>query len=453
MGYLLNARPSSRASTVRPRANRILVLIGVLLGLASAAYDAGATIPGRQDLGMIYDPVRDRLVVFGGLGASGALGDLWELPLSGPLVWAPLAASGPGPSPRYQHTALYDPAGDRLLVWGGQDGTNTYSELWELSLAGTPAWSLVPTSGTPPFATVGVTLDTYRDRLIAPTRQLPLATGAWNVLTTSSIPGSDIQLAYDVRWDRVWALTSWSDYDRTTRLLSGVAMVGLDDPAWRLVETIVPVYVSDLGVSVVFDPVRTRVLAYGGVRTYYFPPGGDGIGNVTRTFGASNDFSYRVLAVPGVLPPPRADHASVYDAARDRMIVFGGSYGPASQFRSDAWALSFSEPPVWEELQEPTAGTGDAGVVDYALGRVSPNPTRGVATIEFTVAREAPVRLGIVDLQGRQVALLADGVRPAGRYQVAWNGKTERGVAPGGVYFVVYQAPGKKLARRLVLTH
>jgi hypothetical protein len=100
----------------------------------------------------------------------------------------------------------------------------------------------------------------------------------------------------------------------------------------------------------------------------------------------------------------------------------------------------------------PLSGAMGAGALEFALSRVSPNPTFGPATIEFTVAREGPVRLGIVDIQGRQVAVLADGVHRPGRYQAVWSGRTERGPAPGGVYLVVYQVPGGKLVRRLALT-
>src|SRR5206468_8855757 len=39
----------------------------------------------RHDHALIDDPVRDRLVLFGGADANGAaLGDVWVLPLSGP---------------------------------------------------------------------------------------------------------------------------------------------------------------------------------------------------------------------------------------------------------------------------------------------------------------------------------------------------------------------------------
>ena len=100
----------------------------------------------------------------------------------------------------------------------------------------------------------------------------------------------------------------------------------------------------------------------------------------------------------------------------------------------------------------PLAGTAGAGIAEFALPRVAPNPTRGPTRIEFTVAREARVRVTIVDVQGREVATLAEGVRRPGVYQATWSGRTERGEAAVGLYFVRYQTPEKDLVRRLVLT-
>ena len=68
------------------------------------------------------------------------------------------------------------------------------------------------------------------------------------------------------------------------------------------------------------------------------------------------------------------------------------------------------------------------------------------------MAHEARIRLSIVDLQGRTVAVLADGVRGVGRYAVAWTGQGSHGQTSAGLYFVRYDANGKSYVRRLMLT-
>jgi len=94
----------------------------------------------------------------------------------------------------------------------------------------------------------------------------------------------------------------------------------------------------------------------------------------------------------------------------------------------------------------------DVMPVDFALGRVSPNPATGMMWLRFAVPQESAVRVSVVDLQGRDVAELTRGTYPAGWHEVRWNGRTERGPAPAGMYFVRFQAEGRNLFRRLVLT-
>jgi hypothetical protein len=84
-----------------------------------------------------------------------------------------------------------------------------------------------------------------------------------------------------------------------------------------------------------------------------------------------------------------------------------------------------------------TSSVGEASV-DFTLGEIGPNPSAGAPVrIEYSVGREAAVRLSILDVQGRLRAVLADGVMRAGRYKRfgAWRGGASgdctRGL-PGG---------------------
>ncbi len=95
----------------------------------------------------IYDPVGDRMIVFGGSGAA-TFNDTWELALSGPTpVWTLLSPAGTPPSPRSNHAAIYDPVRQRMIVFGPVN-----AEVWALSLepGGSPQWTALAPSGTPP---------------------------------------------------------------------------------------------------------------------------------------------------------------------------------------------------------------------------------------------------------------------------------------------------------------
>lgn len=97
------------------------------------------------------------------------------------------------------------------------------------------------------------------------------------------------------------------------------------------------------------------------------------------------------------------------------------------------------------------SGVDDRPVTQFELPPVWPNPSRGTGRIGFAVPRTASVRLSVLDVQGREVAVLAEGVYDPGRYQVVWDGSGRGGVSPG-LYFVHLSVPGQALVRRIVVT-
>lgn len=101
----------------------------------------------------------------------------------------------------------------------------------------------------------------------------------------------------------------------------------------------------------------------------------------------------------------------------------------------------------------PVPATAGSPVTEFALSSISPNPTHDMARIDYEVARQATVRLTVLDLQGREVARLVDGIQTPGRHQAIWTGETARGRAAAGLYFVRFQSPDRVMTRRLVLSH
>jgi uncharacterized repeat protein (TIGR02543 family) len=102
-------------------------------------------------------------------------------------------------------------------------------------------------------------------------------------------------------------------------------------------------------------------------------------------------------------------------------------------------------------LSSPLAAS-DVLPTEFGISALIPNPTHGDARMVYTVPRTATVKLSVVDVQGREVAVLADGVHAAGRYPVTWSGRTATGRASPGTYFIRYRTPTANLVRRLVLT-
>jgi hypothetical protein len=93
------------------------------------------------------------MVVFSGWDtAFGFTNDVWELGLQGAPIWRPIPTAGNAPIRRANATAVYDPVGQRMLVFGGYDGTSPYrNDILALSLHGPIAtWSALVVAGSPP---------------------------------------------------------------------------------------------------------------------------------------------------------------------------------------------------------------------------------------------------------------------------------------------------------------
>ncbi len=81
----------------------------------------------------------------------------------------------------------------------------------------------------------------------------------------------------------------------------------------------------------------------------------------------------------------------------------------------------------------------------------APNPFGANTTIQFTLPREARVRLLITDPSGRVVRTIEDRWRAAGAHRVEWDGRTDRGTpAAAGIYLFVLHAGDRHEMGKLV---
>lgn len=107
------------------------------------------------------------------------------------------------------------------------------------------------------------------------------------------------------------------------------------------------------------------------------------------------------------------------------------------------WVADFGAYRVYEFCLSPTLGVeNDAPAAAVAGGvvrslAVAPNPARGATSVRLALARDADVRVDVLDAAGRLVRSLASGTLRAGSRTLAWDGRGLDGarVAPG-VYLV-----------------
>jgi len=89
----------------------------------------------------------------------------------------------------------------------------------------------------------------------------------------------------------------------------------------------------------------------------------------------------------------------------------------------------------------------DGIIKEYSLLQNYPNPFNPTTTIEYSIPSLSLVTLKVYDILGREVAALVNDEKPAGRYQVTFNGS---GLA-SGVYFYRIEAGGFSVSKKLLL--
>lgn len=391
----------------------------------------GPVPPARAGHAAIYDPAGDRMIVCGGFDGVSATSqrrnDVWSLDLA-TLAWSSVTPAGPAaPAPRSSHSAIHDPVRARLVIFGGTTSSTAYSnEAWALDLGGTPAWTLLATSGTPPGREEHAAIyDPAGDRLLVHggydayyyyggLHALSLATGAWTTL--GSGPGAR------------WGACAVFDPVRGEMVMYGgypsaaetwaYRMAG---DAWRLVD--VDRRAQPAGV---LDPMRHRMVVFGGTDGQYR--------NDCSVIELGGPVSWRPLVTQGPAPPPRRMARAVWDAARDRLIVHGGYAGAVL---GDLWALDFAmSPPAWTPLSpagpRPSARAGHGLVLDS-------NSDRLVLFGGFDPASSTSFRRNDVwvlplggPLSWQEVTPAVPGPSPRSSFGFAYHAPADRLVIHGG---------------------
>lgn len=341
--------------------------------LAASGWEA-IPPPARWVHSTIYDPLRDRLVVFGGQSYTGNSNETWAFYLGGIPHWQKLSPSGTPPSPRGFQSAIYDSLRDRMIVFGGSDASSvSKNEVWALSFAGNPTWSLLAPTGAPPAPRKwhSAVYDRARDRMLVMGGQvggvsvgdvwaMSLAgTPAWTQLAPAGpSPGgrSAHAAVYDASADRLVIFGGLDAAGQPRNDAWSLALAGT--PTWSQLLPAGAPPSARYGVAGLYDRVRQRMVVFAG---------GTGAPNQndawTLSFGASPVWT---ALKPSNAPQGRQFHSVSYDPIGDRMLAFGGSSGT---ILSDTWALPLAAPTAWVPLSG-TRRKGHSALYDSARGRM-----------------------------------------------------------------------------------
>ncbi len=394
----------------------------------------------------IYDPVRDRMIVFAGYNPSYR-NDVWALSLSGTPAWSELGPTGIPPSPRSYHTAIYDPVRDRMVVFAGYDGTFR-NDVWELSLAGTPAWSELSPTGTPPSARGSHTAihDPVGDRMVVfggydgsyrnDVWALSLSgTPAWSAISPGGSPPAGRYQHTAIHDPVRERMIVFGGYDGSRRLNDAWALGLAGAPAWSPLDPTGAPPIARFGHTAIYDPVRDRMVLFAG-------DGGTGRLHDTWALDLAGTPAWSALSPAGALPPERGYHTAILDPVRDRMVVFAGVRGA---YRNDTWWLNGSSLVAVDPVGPPVSAR-------FELAPPRPNPARGNVSFDLSIPHAAAVSLVVHDGAGRVVHRIADASLVAGRHVLVWDRRDDAGRAvPSGIYFVRLQAPGVVLTRKAIV--
>jgi hypothetical protein len=343
----------------------------------------------KQDIGprprvghaMVYDPVRSRVILFGGDPLDGTLhGDTWEWDGDS---WTQVQDIGP--TPRAFHAMAQDTVRVRSVLFGGRTQAGKAGDTWEWD---GESWTQVADSGPAKRSGHAMVFDSNRQRVV-------LFGGFGGESETETVLGDT--------WE--WDGSEWVQQEDT-------------GPRPRLRP------------AMAFDPSRGRTVIFGGARA-----GPDGVGDTLGDTwewdgnawtqeadfgpdpcaGAAMASRGAGVALYGGIsslepsgpprpifgltwewdgkhwtarqdmgPGPRFDHAMAFDTARLRIVLFGGLRP------GDSPAAQRVTGDTWEQIQ-PGAPTGPGEpLVDILSLDAEPNPIQAGNTAVFTVTLSSP---------------------------------------------------------------
>ena len=131
--------------------------------------------------------------------------------------------------------------------------------------------------------------------------------------------------------------------------------------------------------------------------------------------------------------------------------VFNNVYAPGAATLEDGRSIRFTtESP--DNYVGPLNVDEKITVDQFRLGNPYPNPFNPVTNFDLIVGKTGDATITIIDILGRQVADIHQGVLVKGHYNFSWDGKNNLGMALGsGAYFTVVKIDKKIEIQKLLM--
>jgi hypothetical protein len=320
---------------------------------------------------LAYDGDGDRVILMGGQvhGSQVFKSDVWQFSLADSF-WSEIVVQGSGPAGRAFHSAVWDSGRARMLIFGGENAGGGFDDTWALSFQGPPQWIRLADTGVPPAPRSGMAFlhDPDADRVYLfggrrlGTRFNDLWTrsladgGEWELLATPGpVPGARSNCAAVFRRGKDSLIVYGGESG--SHYYDTWSLSLSPSPQWHLSQAD-PLRPGARNGSVgVYDAVRDRIVVFGGNLPSALP-----------TDVWTWDFSTAWATLDAVgspeSPQPRADHMMTLRHGWPALYLLGGYWANSGNGRSDIWRLDLTHDPVWSrESAETIEIPGEPGLV------------------------------------------------------------------------------------------
>lgn len=284
-----------------------------------------ASPPARGYPSMAYDPISQKVVLFGGYN-GGYLNDTWTFDGT---TWTQIQTSV-APPPRTNATMAFDRVDRVLILFGGYNGTQYMGDTWIWNGAKS-TWTKASPSASPKAVTGPMLFTDPANGHVDvfggfDGRFYQATTYQWTGATWNNLNPSTVAYARSI------AVCATDGATKSTVVFAGLADLNpnntwtWDGSNWTLQSP--STQPSDrYGSPGAYDPRLQEVIVFGG---------GEGGSDLNDTW-AWDGTTWTEL-FPASSPSAREGYGMVFDSALGHIIIFGGQAG--NSFLGDTWGLA-----------------------------------------------------------------------------------------------------------------
>lgn len=236
---------------------------------------------------------------------------------------------------------------------------------------------------------------------------------------------------------------------------TGILIDGVPDQVDKTIDTPIREWMMTTGdQGTMFSHVAFKDQSWQNIELYYYDnkEGGQGDGTTITGGDTGDSLSYGDQGILFQSLPADEDSVSLelgftayfVEKNKDRAFAEQLAYFAENPVTAKSTAISF--PTGVEEK-------GKTGVLDnFELDQNYPNPFNNSTLIRFHLAQRDQVSIRIIDVNGRTVATLVNGIMSKGTHQIHWSGLTNQNAeAPSGVYFYEMKTKNYSAMKKLIL--